>query len=199
MLDSVIKPIQYVVDLLQNVFLFKSKPIQGLVCFVFTLVSLLTCFVFTKLLQLMLVKVKSDKFPKTDWTQHCMDLQAYNTFLNEYEPALQSLSLQNKDAIKRVHKILFKHNVDFVDHPDGTFASRISSLPIFPRIDRFSMQKLPKGFRYVTDTKRFKSFKSMYHWHVFCNLVCTVPIIVLCVISFVAIVQFYILVLSNNM
>lgn len=198
MLDSVIEPIQYVVDSVQNVFLSQSKPVQSVICFVFTLIPLLTCFLFTKLLQLVLLKVKSDMFPKTAWTQHCMDLQAYNTFLNEYEPALQSLSLQNKDAIKRVHKILLKHNADFVDYPNGTFASRISGLPVFPRIDRFSMQKLPKGFRYVTDTKRFKSFKSMYRWHVFCNLICTVPIIVLCTVSFVAIAQFYIFVLSNN-
>lgn len=199
MLDSVMKYIQHVVDLLQNVLFSQSKPLRILVCIAFTLIPLIACFIFAKLFQLTFAKVKSDRFPKTAWTQHCMDLKSYNTFLDEYEPALQALSLKNKDAIKRVHRILLKYNVDFVDYPNGTFASRVSGLPVFPRIDKFSMQELPKGFRYVTDPKKFKSFKSMYRWHLFCNTLCTVPIIVLCIVAFIATAQVFLLVLCNNL
>lgn len=195
MLSTVQDRVQTVAHLFQDLIGNASLPLQIIIGLVCTLVVIATCILFAIVFRKSLSKVLSDSFPKTVWTQHIKDVTEYNDFSKEYNCALAAIKVvnhnQRESALKYIQHLLLVRNVDFMDFPSGTFTSRVKGLPNLPKVSLFDTNELPKGFRYVTNPGKFKSFKRMKRWHTFLNLLCIVPILLLELMLCVLVIEFF--------
>lgn len=195
MLSAVQDRVQTVARLFQDLIGNVSLPLQIIIGLVCTLVVIAICILFAIIFRKSLNKVTSDSFPRTVWTQHIKDVTEYNEFSKEYNYALATIKVVNRNqresALKYIQHLLLVRNVDFVDFPKGTFTSRVKGLPNLPKVSLFDTNELPKGFRYVTNPGRFKNFKHMKCWHTFLNILCIVPILLVELVLCILVIEFF--------
>lgn len=203
MLTTVKSTVQLVVDKTHAILFGDNLALNIAAGLVLTAVAIAFCIATAMVYRNTLLLCRRYDFPRTAWTKHYDDVVAYNDFRKEYQVAMLAIwkakRVNREAALKYVQHMLLIRNIDFVDFPNGTFASRVKGLPTLPAITEFDTIELPKGFRYVTNPGRFKNFRRMKHWHVFLNLLCTVPILLIELVLFVLFVEFYAMLFMPSM